>query len=396
MSNDLILTINSGSSSLKFGLYTEINGQEHFLLGGSADGIGRNSGKIELRDAYGHVLRSESRNFASQGHALDCATRWLIEFSPGKPLAIGHRVVHGGPNLLSHQQITPTVISHLQTCLHFAPLHIPMALELIKRAEQAYPNVRQYACFDTVFHHTIPEAAARFALPRSLFDEGIRRYGFHGLSYESVVHQLGHKLPGRTIIAHLGNGASLAAIKNGLSVDTTMGLTPTGGIPMATRSGDLDPGVILYLLRVKQLNAGSLERLLNDDSGLLALSGGKTDMRELEKAAGNGDEHAQLAIEVFCTSIRKVIASYAAVLGGLDLLVFTGGIGENRPQIRREICRDLQFLGLPLDDSDHPSNDIGVSSNNRARVAVVQSQEERQMAHHCRAMLRKENSVSVA
>ena len=396
MSDDLILTINSGSSSLKFGLYTEINGQEHLVLEGSADGIGRNSGKIELRNAYGHALRSESRSFASQGDALDCATRWLIEFSPGKPHAIGHRVVHGGPHLLSHQRITPTVLSQLQTCLHFAPLHIPIALELIGRVEQAYPNVRQYACFDTVFHHSIPESAARFALPRSLYDEGVRRYGFHGLSYESVVHQFSHNLPNRTIIAHLGNGASLAAIKSGLSVDTTMGLTPTGGIPMATRSGDLDPGVILYLLREKQLSANSLEKLLNDSSGLLALSDGKTDMRELEEAARSGDEHAQLAIEVFCTSIRKVIASYAAVLGGLDLLVFTGGIGENRPQIRRAICRNLQFLGLPLDESDNAVSDIGISSNHRVRIAVAQSQEERQIARHCRAMLHKESSISAA
>lgn len=396
MSNELILTINSGSSSLKFGLCTERNGQEHIVLEGLADGIGRNSGKIELQDEHGHMLRSESRSFASQGEALEHAMRWLIELSPGKPHAIGHRVVHGGPHLLSHQRITPAVLTQLQACLHFAPLHIPTALELIKRVEQAYPDTRQFACFDTAFHSTIPEAAARFALPRSLFEQGIRRYGFHGLSYESVVHQLSHSLPSRTIIAHLGNGASLAAVKNGQSVDTTMGLTPTGGIPMATRSGDLDPGVILYLLREKKLNADSLEQLLNDDSGLLALSGGKTDMRELQDAAKNGDDCAQLAIKIFCTSIRKVIASYAAVLGGLDLLVFTGGIGEHSPQIRNEICRNLQFLGLPIGDSGNPISDKGISLNGKARIAVVQSQEDRQIARHCRAMLHKEHSVGTA
>jgi acetate kinase len=393
MSNDLILIINSGSSSLKFGLCSERNGQEHMVLEGVADGIGRGSGKIELRDEHGYMLRSESRSFASQGDALDQATRWLTELSPDKPHVIGHRVVHGGPHLLSHQRITPAVLAQLRACLHFAPLHIPVALELVERVGQAYPNARQFACFDTSFHRTIPDAAARFALPRSLFDEGIRRYGFHGLSYESVVHQLGDSLPGRTIIAHLGNGASLVALMNGLSADTTMGLTPTGGIPMATRSGDLDPGVILYLLREKQLNAGALEKLLNDNSGLLALSDGRTDMRELQDAAKSGDECAQLAIEVFCTSIRKVIASYAAVLGGLDLLVFTGGIGEHSPQIRNEICRNLQFLGLSADDPGNPMGGKGIPSNNEARVAVVQSQEDRQIARHCRAMLRQERSA---
>jgi acetate kinase len=359
-----ILVINTGSSSLKYGLYVEQNGEEQLLFGGAAQ-----KGTIDLRDINDRVLRSEKLNFASQGDALDHAVHWLAELTPDKPCAIGHRVVHGGPRLVAHQRITPALIDELRSCLHFAPLHIPLALQLIERAERCYPHIPQFACFDTAFHQTMPESAARFALPAELFEEGIRRYGFHGLSYESIVHQLGDKLPSRTVIAHLGSGASLVAVKDGRSVNTTMALTPTAGIPMATRSGDLDPGVLLYLLRVKQMNADTLEQLLNHDSGLKALSGGTSDMRDLETAADGGDQRAQLAIEIFCTSIRKTIAAYAAVLGGLDMLVFTAGIGEHSARIRNSVCEGLQFLGT-------------------FPVRVVPSQEDRQIARHCRTLLR--------
>jgi acetate kinase len=284
MSDGLILVINTGSSSLKIGLYGAQDGDEQLLLDGLATGIGQRTGTLQLKDAQGRVLRSETLAFGSEGDAMDQAAQWLTELSPNKPCAIGHRVVHGGPRLTTHQRITPAVLTELNGCLHFAPLHIPVALQLIERAERSYPKIPQFACFDTAFHTSIPEGAARFALPRELFEEGIHRYGFHGLSYESIVHQLGQGLPRHAVIAHLGSGASLAAVKNGRSVDTTMGLTPTGGIPMATRSGDLDPGVLLYLQRVKGMNADSLEELLNHHSGLTALSGGKADMRDLEAA----------------------------------------------------------------------------------------------------------------
>lgn len=383
-----ILVINVGSSSLKFGLYEERDGEEQALFDGLADGIGRVSGKLDLRDARGRVLRSENCRFASQGDALDHASQWLTELSPGKPSAVGHRVVHGGPRLVTHQRITPAVLRELNACSHFAPLHIPVAIQLIERAERAYPQVPQFACFDTAFHTTIPEAAARFAVPRELFDEGIRRYGFHGLSYESIVHQLGKGLPSRTVMAHLGNGASLAAVKDGRSLDTTMGLTPIGGIPMATRSGDLDPGVLLYLQRAKHMNADSIERLLNHDSGLTALSGGKGDMRDLETAADSGDPEAQLAIEVFCVSIRKVIAAYSTVLGGLDMLVFAGGIGEHSARIRANVCHGLQILGISMDDVSNELHGGRISTkDSRVCVRVVSSQEDRQIARHCRAMM---------
>jgi acetate kinase len=276
----------------------------------------------------------------------------------------------------------------LQASVHFAPLHIPIALECIKEAIKRYPSVPQFGCFDTAFHNTIPRTAATFPLPIALFEEGVRRYGFHGLSYESVVHQLGQGLPDRTVIAHLGNGASLAAIRNRQSVDTTMGFTPTGGIPMATRSGDLDPGVILYLQRTKGMNADSLEQLLNHDSGLRALSRSTGDMRDLEAGAHRGDQNAQLAVDVFCSSIRKVIAAYSTVLGGLDMLVFTGGIGENSATIRAGVCDGLSFMGVFLDDDRNKSQNSTISSNeSNVVVRTAKSQENLQIARHCRAMM---------
>lgn len=389
MSDELILVINAGSSSLKFGLYAARNGEECMLFDGLADGIGRAVGKIELKDAQGRVLRSESLSSASNADIFERAAKWFSELARDKPVAIGHRVVHGGPNLVAHQRITPALLAELGSRIHFAPVHIPLAMELIEQAGRIYPSVPQFACFDTAFHRTIPEAAARFAIPRDMFDEGIRRYGFHGLSYESIVHELGSELPSRTVIAHLGNGASLAAVQNGLSVDTTMGLTPTGGIPMATRSGDLDPGVLLFLLRAKQLNADSIEELLNHQSGLKALSGGLADMRDLETAADGGDRPAQLAINVFCLSIRKVIAAYVAVLGGLDMLVFAGGIGEHSARTRSGACQGLDWLGLSLDPARNQSNAATISAAaSKVSVRIIAAQEDVQIARHSRALMR--------
>lgn len=384
-----ILAINTGSSSLKFGMYVERAGKQEALLDGSAEGIGGDRGKLDLRDIRGNSLRSEERSFSSQSDALDQAVEWLGEFSSQRPSAIGHRVVHGGPHLLEHQRITPAVVEQLRAALHFAPLHIPLALQLIEKTQQIFPELPQFACFDTAFHATIPEVSARFALPRGLFDEGIHRYGFHGLSYESVLYQLGHGLASRVVVAHLGSGASLAAIRDGKSVGTTMGLTPTGGIPMATRSGDLDPGILLYLLRAKRMDVDSLEKLLNRESGLTGLAGGTGDMRDLEAAANSGSHEAQMAIDVFTGSIREQVAAYAALLGGLDLLVFTGGIGEHSATIRSAVCNGLRFLGFDLDEESNWSHQQIISTNrSKVRVRIVSSQENRQIARHCRRLMR--------
>jgi acetate kinase len=393
MSDASILVINTGSSSLKLGLYIEREGQEHLLFDGLADGIGRSSGTLTMRDASGQPLRSEALVSTTQHDALCEAVKWLAELSSGTPRAIGHRVVHGGPQLTTHQRITQEVLEQLQQCVHFAPLHIPMALSLIKEAQSAYPQIPEFACFDTAFHRTMPEAASRFALPRAFYDRGVRRYGFHGLSYESILYQLGDELPDRTVIAHLGSGASLAAVRAGRSVDTSMGLTPTGGIPMGTRPGDLDPGVILYLLRQEQATVDSVEALLNHDSGLTALSGGKADVRDLEAAADAGDSEAQLALEIFCSRIGQTVAAYTAVLGGLDLLVFAGGIGEHSARVRGTVCGGLGFLGVALDQSRNQSHAPTISSpESKVRVRIVPSEEDRQIARHCRALLQAERA----
>ncbi len=391
MSKDCILVINTGSSSLKFGLYAEQDGDEQVLLDGLADGVGQSSGTLEVKDGAGKKLRSESLAFASRHDALSHAARWLAELSAGTPVAVGHRVVHGGPRLVEHQRITPQLTAELQACVHFAPLHIPMALQLMTEAQRAYPRLPQFACFDTAFHRTMPEVAERFPLARELYDAGIRRYGFHGLSYESIVYQLGDKLPSRTVMAHLGSGASLAAVKDGRSVDTSMGLTPAGGIVMGTRTGDLDPGVLLYLNRAKKMNADALEQLVNHQAGLAALSGGTSDMRKLQQAADGGDREAQLAIEIFCLSIRKTVAAYAAVLGGLDMLIFAGGIGEHSAPVRREVCRGLAFLGVAIDEaSDGANNETISNASSRVQVRIVPSQEDRQIARHCRRLMRED------
>jgi acetate kinase len=390
MEEALIFVINGGSSSLKFGLYAQRDGDEQPLFEGEAEGIGLPIGKIELRDASGRMLRSKDSRFASQTEPLDRAAQWLAELSLA-PDAIGHRIVHGGPRLVVHQAITPMLLKELEAAVHFAPLHLPVALDLIRAAQRYYPGAPQFACFDTAFHHTMPEEAVRFALPNDLFGEGVRRYGFHGLSYESIVRQLqlAHNLPSRLIVAHLGNGASLAAIRDGRSVDTSMGLTPIGGVPMATRSGDLDPGVIVYLQRVKRMDADSLERLLNHDCGLAALSGGKSDTRELQSAAASGDDRARLAMEIFCRSIRKVIAAYAAVLGGIDAIVFTGGIGEHSAEVRAKVCEGLTFLGVRLDAPRNRAHGPEISvADSAVVVRVLAAQEDRQIARHCRVLLR--------
>jgi len=339
-----ILTINSGSSSLKFGLYER-----------------RRDDECPRFDSEVDIPAGE------EAAAMARATEQIAARSQVPPIAIGHRVVHGGPKLTEHQRITPQVLDELRASTHFAPLHIPAAIALIELAGRAYPEVPQFACFDTAFHRTMPESASRFALPHGLYDEGVKRYGFHGISYESIVHQLGDRIPPRCVIAHLGSGASVCAVKDGQSIDTTMGLTPTGGIPMATRVGDLDPGVLLYLMRTKNMHADAIEQMVNHESGLKGICH-KSDMREIERAADAGDAQARLAVEIFCMRIRKTIGAYAALMGGLDLLVFAGGIGEHSERVRSKVDQGLEFMG-------------------DFRTEVIASQEDIQIARHVRAML---------
>jgi acetate kinase len=370
LKDDLIFVLNSGSSSLKFGIYYRGASDEEALLTGSADGIGQSNGTLNVRSSAGNSLVQREGILESQTDALATVAEAIREHIHAAPVAVGHRVVHGGPNLLTHQPITPQVLDELRSAIHFAPLHIPQALSLISSAQSLFPSATQFACFDDVFHRTMPEVASHLPLPQRYFDAGVRRYGFHGLSYESLVYHFGAQLPTRAIFAHLGNGASLCALRNKVSIDTTMALTPTGGIPMGTRSGDLDPGVIVYLLRTEQLGADEMEYLVNHQSGLLALSSGESDVKSLEARARSDDPHATIALNVFAISVRKVIGAYVALLGGVDLLVFTGGIGEHSDYVRSAVTNGLEFLGLTAD-----------------KIKIVPAQEERQIARHCRRMM---------
>jgi acetate kinase len=368
--DDLVLALNSGSSSLKFGIYCHGASDEEPLLTGSAAGIGRGDGTLQINSADGKILVQRNDVHESQSDALTAIAAAIRENIHSTPVAIGHRIVHGGPKLRTHQLITPQVLDELRAATHFAPLHIPQALALVAAAQSIFPKAKHYACFDDAFHRTMPEVASHLPLPQRYYDAGIRRYGFHGLSYESLVHYFGDRLPKRAIFAHLGNGASLCALRNGVSIDTTMGLTPTGGIPMGTRCGDLDPGIFLYLLRTEKLNADELEDIFNHQSGLFGLSSGESDVKALEERVRSNDLHAALALNVFAVSVRKVIGAYVALLGGLDFLVFTGGIGEHSDQIRSAVSDNLEFLGLTGD-----------------KIQIVPAQEELQIAHHCRALM---------
>jgi acetate kinase len=376
--DNAILVLNSGSSSLKFGLYAPgSNSDEQLILEGIADGIGRDSGSLHIHDAAGNDVVRRDNILESQPEALAAINDALRSFAHTTPIAVGHRVVHGGPRLREHQRITPAVLSTLEAAVHFAPLHIPESLTLIRQTEQALPGVPNFACFDTAFHRTLPEVAAHLPIPTRFHDAGVIRYGFHGLSCESVVARL-NPIPSRLIIAHLGNGSSITAVLNGKSVDTSMGLTPTGGIPMSTRTGDLDPGVLVYLLRHEGLSADQLEQLLNRECGLFAYSNGESDMQALLAREAANDPTATLAIDAFCTAARKTIGAYAALLGGLDLLVFTGGIGQHSAAIRTRACQGLGFLDIDPEGPTfiHPD-----------RVLALPSQEELQIARHTRVLL---------
>lgn len=389
-----VLALNSGSSSLKFGLYRVGSSRTEVLLSGEAQSVGGERGAISAQDARGNALLSQAISNLSQHEAIIRIGKLLADSKMPQPAAIGHRVVHGGPKLRQHCLIDDSILRQLEAATAFAPLHIPPALAVIRFAREHFPGIAQVACFDTTFHRGLPAVARVLPIAREMQADGIERYGFHGLSCESIVHQLGGVLPDRLIIAHLGNGASITAVKGGRSIDTSMGLTPTGGVIMATRSGDLDPGVLTYLMRAKGFDAAALEELVDHRSGLLGISGVASDMRRLhEVAASNAD--ARLAIEMFCYSVRKQVAAMIAALDGLDMLVFTGGIGENDPDVRAAICRGLSWFGVSLDAARNRSVDNPINSpESRCAVRVVASQEDEQIARHTSCTVRRSSSIA--
>ena len=383
-----ILAFNSGSSSLKFALYEFSAQGERLLLRGEAENIGAASTRFWLRAADANSIVDQLRTISDHETALLTAVNELKKINYGTPSAIGHRVVNGGPRYSAPQKVTPQLLTDLRELVPLAPLHLPAEIKIMEAVASQLPQVPQVACFDTAFHRGLPELAQRFPLPRKLFDEGIRRYGFHGLSYEYVLQKLGPAAQRqRLIIAHLGNGSSLAAIKEGMPMDTSMGLTPTGGVMMGTRTGDLDPSVLIYLLREKGYDAVKLERLIDTESGLLGVSELSSDMKTL-LAKREADPSAAEAVDMFCRSVRKTIGAFAAVLGGLDMLVFTGGIGEHAPPVREEICRDLGHLGVQLDPARNNSAEEVISaSDSPCEVRIVPTNEELMIARHTRTAI---------
>ncbi len=373
-----VLALNSGSSSLKFGLFLPDQTGPVPLFRGSLDGIASGQGRLQIFDRAGHCVIEQSVRSDSHSAAVHFLVKAISRLHAAPPDAVGHRIVHGGPSVRQHVLITPEILQALESSAHFAPLHVPIALELIRESQRLYPDTPQFACLDTAFHRTIPEVASRFAIPDEFWRAGIRRYGFHGISCESILQTLGSSAPSRLVIAHLGNGASITAVLARQSVDTTMGLTPTGGIVMGTRPGDLDPGILIHLARHMGKDFAQLEGILNKHSGLLGLSGISSDMRELRASS---DPRAQLAIDAFCRAAQKAIAGFIAVLGGLDLLVFTGGIGEHDSAVRERICSALAPMGIRIDPASNERHLRYVQlSGSSARVAVIPTEEEAQIA----------------
>jgi acetate kinase len=395
-----ILVLNPGSSSIKFAMYADGWAELRVLYAGELNDIGEASAALKLRNNAGKDITGAVGEVkaGSMDEAISVVQRVIAlpRFAP--PDAVGYRVVHPGAHLRGHQRLTPEVLVQLKEAIVFAPLHDPAALEMIEEMMHRAPDVPRFACFDTVFHETMPEEATVYALPAEVREEGVRRYGFHGLSCESVVFQMRRasrvRFPRRMVIAHLGSGCSVTACIDGKSVDTTMGLTPTGGVVMGTRPGDIDPGVVLYLLRGAGATVGSVEKMLNHESGLKGL-GGTNDMRALRQSAAAGDQAARLAIRVFCRNVVKAIAGFIALYGA-DAIVFTGGIGEHDAGSREEIATALGGLGVALDlDANRDTNRLQgegqtvrkvSSEDSPIAVYVVPAEEDMMIARYVARM----------
>jgi acetate kinase len=382
-----LLTINGGSSSIKFTLFRTGESLER-RLHGKLDRIGLSGTNLSFTDATGKSQDSrtlDTLDTNDRASAVAFLLNWLEtqqDFASVK--AVGHRVVHG----MTHsepERVTPALLDALHRITPYDPEHLPLEIELIEAFRQRHPSLPQVACFDTAFHRSMPRVASLLPIPRRYEAAGVRRYGFHGLSYEYLMEELvrlgdSAATKGRVILAHLGNGASLAAVRDGQSIDTSMGFTPTSGLVMSSRSGDLDPGLVSYLARTEQMSATQFQDMVNHASGLLGVSETSSDMRDLLEREAQ-DVRAAEAVALFCYQAKKWIGAYAVVLGGLDTLVFAGGIGENAPEVRARICAGLEFLGIELDEQRNTAND-GVISAAASRVAVrvIHTDEERMLA----------------
>lgn len=385
-----ILTLNGGSSSLKFAIFDASQAQRRSK--GQFDRVGRDGTTLRVDETCHEVGRLD--HLAATEYLL----AWLERNGLlGSIVAVGHRMVHGGPSYAEPAIIDAAMLGALRRISSFAPEHLPNELEIVAACQRRLAGVPQMACFDTAFHRSMPVASRMLAIPRRYFERGVERYGFHGLSYTHLMGVLQHEAGpvaarGRLILAHLGHGASLVAVKDGKSVDTTMGFTPAAGVAMSTRAGDLDPGLVQYLAQTDGIDAAAFDRMVNHESGMLGISGTSGDVRDLLRQEADAGRAAE-ALAVFCHHIRKAIGSLAAVLGGLDALVFTGGIGENASVIRARVCGGLDFLGVELDAAANGANAAVISPPTaKVQVRVIATDEEAVIARATAALLNKEVS----
>jgi acetate kinase len=397
-----ILVINSGSSSIKFSIFDAGEDEARSRVEGEVTGIGGGKAGFKFRDADGRDLSGGQSEVKAETPVE--AIGLVVEAVSGKGLpkveAVGYRVVHPGAKLDRHVRIDDRVLKDLEDAVVFAPLHDPAVIEVIKEMMAKFPDVAHYACFDTVFHQTMPEAATTYAIPVEYRERGVRRYGFHGLSCESIVRQLRAEktieFPQRMVIAHLGSGCSVTAVVDGCSVDTTMGLTPTGGVVMGTRPGDLDPGLVLYLLRQTDGDKmAALEKMLNHDSGMVALSGLPNDMKTVREVAEKGDARAKLAVAIFTRSVKKAVGGFVALMGGVDAVVFAGGIGEHDARSRAEILGGMEGLGILMNSELNEAKGDSIqrlsASDSVATVLVVPAKEDWMIAVHVDEMARSKD-----
>ena len=381
-----ILTINGGSSSIKFALFQAGNSLQR-IVGGGIERIGLPEATFKLKSL--NPADNFTRPVTAPNHteAADILMEWIEEQCKHEPLnAVGHRLVHGGPKYSQPQRITAEMVEELHTLSHLDPEHLPEEILLAAAFHRHFPNLPQVACFDTAFHHDMPRVARLLPIPRHYEAKGVRRYGFHGLSYTFLIGELGRlagveAAQGRVILAHLGNGASLAAVHEGKSVDTSMSFTPASGVPMSTRSGDLDPGLVWYLARTEKMSAKQFNAMVNFQAGLLGISETSSDMQDLLERATQ-DVRANEAVALFCYQVKKWIGGLAAALGGLDTLVFAGGIGENAPAVRTLICKGLEFLGIEFEEKRNTANEGVISTaTSRVTVRVIHTDEELMIAN---------------
>lgn len=377
MSSLPVLVLNSGSSSIKFSVYEAANGERKKLLEGAVDGIGTDLGQFWMKDGDGQRLFNQAPSLPNRSVAFKLVADTLNSGEFPAPAAIGHRTVCCSPTVRDNQRITLELVDEIDSYAALAPLHTPIGVYIMREALKLFPGIPNFAVLDTYFHRTMPEVATRLPLPNEYFDMGVRRYGFHGISYESIIHQLKPNVPEKLIVAHLGNGASISAIRNGECLDTSMSMTPVSGIISGTRTGDIDPGVVLFILRkvaekTPDANAAAdqLDAILGKQAGLVGMSGLSNDMRTLRSAIKDGDHNARLAVDKFTWTIARWIGSFIAELGGLNMLVFTGGIGENDIDSRAEICKGLGGLGIVLDPVRNDVRGAAIISTDDSPVTI--------------------------